>query len=424
MNLMKRILCVLLLFLILHSYYGEVRARQSGAPQENILYVGGSGPNNYTALQDAINASSPGDRIIVFAGTYGRVTVNISLLTMEGRGAIIGGIQINANSVTLDGFIIKNRYRAVTIDGNYNEIKNCTIFNSSYGIKISGYYDKISRTLKGTHNKIHQNKIFNNGYYGIWIDHGEQNEILQNEIYRNEIGIYLQKSHEHLMAYNTIRNNNIGVKIQGGENNTVKRNNITDNSGKGIYFCCHSHTNTIYENNFIENELHAYCYSGENLWDFGGRGNYWDDYDGKGVYVIYGENIDHHPSSIPYDVNQPSYELYITAPKENEEISGTYTVSGISEKEGKVEVKIDDGPWRDAYGAFAWNLEIDTTVLSNGEHTIYARCGSLASSVTVYVNNTENKQGNGIPSFTWYAVVLSVGIIAGYHWYRRHRTLQ
>ncbi len=418
MNFMKRALCMLLLFLLLHSY-GEIRAIQSGAPQENILYVGGSGPNNYTELQDAINASVSGEKIIVFAGTYGGATVNVSLLYLEGRGAITGAIKINANSVTLDGFIIKDSYHAVTIDGNYNEIKNCNILNSSYGIKINGYYDKISHTLKGTHNKIHQNKIFNNGYYGIWIDHGENNDITQNEIYRNEIGIYLQKSHEHLVAYNTIRNNDIGVKIQGGENNMVKRNSIVDNDKRGIYFCCHSHNNTVYENNFIGNDLHAYCYSGENLWDFGGHGNYWDDYDGGGVYVIYGENIDHHPSSTPYDVSEPSYEIYITAPKKNEEISGKYTVMGLSEKEGKVEIKIDDGPWMEAYGTFSWSVEIDTTALSNGEHTIYARCGSSSSSVAVYVNNAENEQNT--PSFTWYALVLSLGMAIGYHRYRKRR---
>ena len=36
----------------------------------NILYVGGSGPNNYSKIQDAINDAMPGDTIIVYPGLY------------------------------------------------------------------------------------------------------------------------------------------------------------------------------------------------------------------------------------------------------------------------------------------------------------------------------------------------------------------
>ncbi len=36
----------------------------------NILYVGGTGPNNYTRIQDAIDNASDGDTIFVYSGIY------------------------------------------------------------------------------------------------------------------------------------------------------------------------------------------------------------------------------------------------------------------------------------------------------------------------------------------------------------------
>ena len=36
----------------------------------NILYVGGSGPNNYTSIQSAINDASNGYTIYVYPGNY------------------------------------------------------------------------------------------------------------------------------------------------------------------------------------------------------------------------------------------------------------------------------------------------------------------------------------------------------------------
>jgi len=34
----------------------------------NTLYVGGSGPNNYTKIQDAIDNASNGDTVFVYSG--------------------------------------------------------------------------------------------------------------------------------------------------------------------------------------------------------------------------------------------------------------------------------------------------------------------------------------------------------------------
>ena len=52
------------------------------------LYVGGDGPNNYTAIQDAIDAAEDGDTIYVYSGIYyENITVD-KTITLQGEDKI------------------------------------------------------------------------------------------------------------------------------------------------------------------------------------------------------------------------------------------------------------------------------------------------------------------------------------------------
>ena len=44
----------------------KIRSTKDG----NILYVGGTGPDNYTTIQDAIDDADNGDTIMVYPGHY------------------------------------------------------------------------------------------------------------------------------------------------------------------------------------------------------------------------------------------------------------------------------------------------------------------------------------------------------------------
>jgi len=115
-----------------------------------ILYVGGSGPNNYTAIQAAVNDASNGDTVFVYDDSspyYEKVVVNktIDLIGENRDTTIIDGIgyedvvYVSSDWVTISGFTIRNGgHEGVVIVSNYNTFTGNTISNNNYGIVFVG----------------------------------------------------------------------------------------------------------------------------------------------------------------------------------------------------------------------------------------------------------------------------------------------
>ncbi len=83
----------------------------------DTLYVGGSGPNNYSKIQDAIDNANEGDTVFVYGGIYEEnLIVDKSIqLTGENRDTTVidgGGsgdvVRITADGITLSDFTIQN----------------------------------------------------------------------------------------------------------------------------------------------------------------------------------------------------------------------------------------------------------------------------------------------------------------------------
>ena len=74
--MIKKILLIGLVLLFLGTYIApsvaidNVKKSPNPIGSEKTLYVGGSGPGNYTKIQEAIDNSSDGDTVFVFIGTY------------------------------------------------------------------------------------------------------------------------------------------------------------------------------------------------------------------------------------------------------------------------------------------------------------------------------------------------------------------
>jgi len=211
----------------------------------NWLYVGGTGPGNYTRIQDAIDNASDGDTIFVFAGQYHErvnVTKIIHLLGEDKNRTIIshlGGWESPILSMYSNQILISNFTINVTNKSGicifFGPISQCTISNNI----LQGDCGVI-----GTH-------------YPCYF-----NEICYNTIY-SKIGIELGMTHE--TSGNNIHHNhfvNSGIWIAGIRHKSTVNNTISDNyfencsckvmdtwSGASIYVV--DANNTIIERNLI-----------------------------------------------------------------------------------------------------------------------------------------------------------------------------
>jgi parallel beta-helix repeat protein len=165
----------------------------------NTLYVGGSGPNNYTKIQDAIDDAVAGDTVFVYNGTYYENVVvekSISLIGEDRDSTVING---NSNG------------RVVYITANYTLIIGFKIQNGNDGIYL--YNCKYSG--------IARNIISNNNGTGIHIcNYSYFNTIVENEIINNSIGVDIPSG---TGFYNIITHNNFINNLK-----TVIDENIND----------------------------------------------------------------------------------------------------------------------------------------------------------------------------------------------------
>lgn len=257
------------------------------------LYVGGSGPGNYSKIQYAVDNASDGDTILVYNGTYKENIVIKKIIDLIGKNrdfTIINGggsgnvIKITANNVSITSFTIRNGGIGVYILRSSN--------HNIYGNRITDNWEGVGLLQSyGTH--ISTNIISNNYFEGINPIQSSSVIISGNKIDGNLQGLFISKSGNNTIVSNNIKSNTRGIEIRSSSNN-----------------------NLIYHNNFINNAEDNAFDECSNSWDNGypSGGNYWDDYtgidaDGDGIgdtpYFIDGDsNKDNYPF-----INQSGWNL-------------------------------------------------------------------------------------------------------------------
>jgi len=223
------------------------------------LYVGGSGPGNYTRIQDAINNSYNGDTIYI----YNESSPYYEHLWIQKSITLIGE---EKNSTIIDGNGIDH---VLSLDANAVNIKNLTIRNGRHGVYFlhTMYYNcSIVNTIitqcsisgisaRSTFNTvISKNLITNTMYYGIYLTQCNNDNVSENRIENNSYdGIRCSSCSSVLLQRNIIgKNNGSGIFLDGSifmnitGNVFGPRNGITIRGGYPEHWNTHSiHNNSI-----------------------------------------------------------------------------------------------------------------------------------------------------------------------------------
>jgi parallel beta-helix repeat protein len=307
-----------------------------------IYYVGGTGPNNYSTIQQAINTATQGDTVYVYNESspyFEHVLVNVSihLIGQNNFTTIIDGenqgdvVIFTADNITMTGFTVQHSGNTPKVDAGI-EVRsqrnlitgNRIIQNGDFaiGILLNGstetlvYENFIAENgnegifLQNSSNcTLQSNVITQNGHCAIVISQSSRNIVVHNILYENYATVSLWPgATENEIAWNLMANQEYsGVGIwPTANNNSIHHNYLSNNSlygfiitraygnilmnntiwgsNEGIHLTMANAT-VIKFNNFIENNISAsFENSSLNHW----RGNYWTDHNGRWPKCIKG----------------------------------------------------------------------------------------------------------------------------------------
>ena len=295
------ILCIVLLggiLLLIPPGWGDDPVISPLDDLDAYVYVGGTGPMNYTSIGTALTAVPPGGRIYVYQGEYPEtivITKPVVLQGMDPQVTILDGgksghvIEIRQENVTIKGLTVCNSSitgAGIFMNASHTRIQDCILRNHQYGI--------FARE-KG------QNSLWNctcvNNSKGIFFDVSDGNTIYHCTLTHNDMGInFYDSCWNNTITQCTFSHNTNGLFIQGFSNyNSITNCTISNNTiGARLWDI---KKNNFYLNTFIGNEDHVESILGDNIWfsiekinytlhgtsRYGHVGNYWDDYTGNDV---------------------------------------------------------------------------------------------------------------------------------------------
>lgn len=267
----------------------------------NIFFVGGSGPNNFSSIQEAIDAAGNGDTIYVYNGTYYEnliIDKSINLIGQDKESTVISGvtldmlmntINVSADNVGISGFSINDNLgyyyqAAIYIVGDYATVSNCNIQNNDWlGIFLDG----------SSYSQIYGCEFYGN-LISIYLIDSNENEMKNCFCYENTDDILLFDNSNNNLIINctSIKNSFSGIHIQRSSGNQVVNCSCYDGyGGIGLAYA----PNTKLKGNTINNNIENFGIGSSIISDFYCDIDTTNTINGKRIYYW----INHHDEEIP-----------------------------------------------------------------------------------------------------------------------------
>ena len=284
---------------IIPSTAKEIEKTSLPLLKENWLYVGGSGLDNYTKIQDAIDYALEGDTVFVYddSSPYNEnllINKTINLIGEHKESTVINGdskgnvIQVLAVDVRISGFSIQmtgieEGYSGISVCSNNSFISENIILNNNRGVNIyDASFNTITQNtfinndgglyLHTRKNIIKENKFFNDGLYVVTSGNSIENNTVNNKplLYlENQENITIDDEYGQILLINcssiTVKKQKItktdtGLLLYACENCSIIENGISNSRG-GILLM-RSNNNTISYCDLYQNENYGISLSG------------------------------------------------------------------------------------------------------------------------------------------------------------------
>lgn len=257
----------------------------------NWLYVGGSGPGNYSTIQNALNHAYIGDNIFVYNGTYNEhltIDKQINLIGEDRETTIINGdyaydtdiVYITSDYVLIQGFTIEHTdiysYGLISVDCSHNTITECNFFKNEV---------KAIMLLRSSDNTI-SHCVITDGRTGITIN----NELSDNNIISD---CFISTDNQGLgvgSSYNIISNCTLlggEMDLTDGVNNTIFNCHIANQQGSFGFQLGYTSNNTFRNNTLEHCGIVINCNFPSEFYQDIDTSNV---IDGKPIYYLRGEN--------------------------------------------------------------------------------------------------------------------------------------
>jgi parallel beta-helix repeat protein len=353
-------------FLLDSSKELDVSTTLSSEPTTVVIPDTIAVPDDFSSLQQAINHANTADTVFAEKGTYHQaVFLNNSVVLMgesvtqtilDGDGSRNVTV-VTKDNVTVADLTIRNSGNHAPFAGIVlDRVENCTVTSTNikdcyYGVSLSQSPNNIIETNNVTGNTkgIYlfnssgcdvSGNVFKGNNVAVYADASANcNQIHENSIRENTIGIELSSSSNNIVSKDTITGNLKGVRIAGGDarNNTVCKNDIANSGqyGVGLFssqgnivtensiglnaygvWLNGASDNRFFFNNFTGNSTQVFVEvtSSGNVWNdcYPWGGNYWSDLGATDVYsgVVQNETGTDGISDEPYVIDASNLDNY------------------------------------------------------------------------------------------------------------------